>query len=99
MFMSRMLEVGKAENGFVVSCTVPLKPDAKKTDRMMSCCDNACDKQYIATDAKEVGDLISDIMPLLDGDYKTEEDFDAAFDEATSAMEDSKEEKGGTTNE
>lgn len=94
-----MISVGKATNGFIVECRVRFKKDAKKTDKMASCCcspvgeyNGSCEKQYIAKDAKEVGALIADIMPLLDGDYKQESEFDAAFDEATSDM---KEKKGG----
>jgi len=81
MYMSRMLEVGKAANGFVVECRVPLKAEAKSTSKMDICCSpsNSCEKQYIAKNAKEVGDLIADLMPLLDGDYKTEGEFDKAF--------------------
>ena len=88
MYMSRMISVSKAQNGYVVECTVPLKPDAKKTGKMDSCCyPGSADKQYIAKDAKEVGDLIEDIMPLLDADYKTEDEFDAAFKKATADAE------------
>lgn len=91
MYMSRMLEVGKAANGFVIECRVPLKPEAKSTAKMDSCCcvsgSSSCEKQYIAKDAKELAEIISDVIPLLDGDYKTESDFDKAFSEATSEME------------
>lgn len=98
MYMSRMLEVGKAANGFVVECCVPLKPEAKSTAKMDSCCcisgSSSCEKQYIAKDATELAEILSDIIPLLDGDYKTESDFDKAFAEATSELEDTTEKKG-----
>lgn len=97
MYMDRVLEISKASNGFVVSCSVPLKPEAKSTGKMNSCCcspSSSCNKQYIAKDGKEVGDIISDLMPLLDSEYKTESEFDKAFEEATSDMEDAKDMKG-----
>ena len=39
-----------------------------------------------AKDAKEVGELIADIMPLLDQDFSKESEFDKAFEEATSEI-------------
>jgi len=97
MWMSRMISISKATNGYVLECTVPLKPEAKSTAKMDSCCCSPCgsssaDKQYIAKDSKEVSDLVEDIMPLLDGEYKTESDFDKAFEAATSMA--NSEEKG-----
>ena len=94
MYMNRVLEVSKASNGFVVSASVPLKPDAKKSSKMMSCCIDSCaDRQYIAKDTAEVADLIEDLMPLLDQDFKTEAEFDDAFDKASNDIED-KQDKG-----
>lgn len=87
MYMDRIIEVSKATNGFVVSCCVPLKPDAKKSDKMISCCGSSTNRQYIAKDAQEVADLIEDIMPLLEQDFKTEDEFDKAFEEAAGAAE------------
>jgi hypothetical protein len=84
MYMDRCVEVSKAENGFVVACTVPLKPAAKSSSKMVSCCsDNSANKQYLAKTASEAADLLEDILPLLDTDYTTEAAFDAAFKKAT----------------
>lgn len=95
MYMSRMISICKATNGYVLECSVPLKPDAKKTEKMSMCCSpsSTCDKQYIAKDEKEVADLVADIMPLLQKDFKTEDEFDAAFMAATSDMESGSEDK------
>lgn len=89
MYMSRMIEISKAANGYVLECRVPLKPEAKPSKKMDMCCSpsSSCEKQYIAKDAKEVADLVDDIMPLLDGEYKTEGDFDKAFMTAIGDME------------
>jgi hypothetical protein len=87
MYMSRMISICKATNGYVLECSVPLKPDAKKSEKMVSCCSSTCDKQYIAKDESEVADLVADIMPLLQKDFKTEDEFDAAFKAATQDAE------------
>lgn len=93
MYMTRVIEISKAENGFVLECRVPLKKDAKNTKTMDCCYNTSVEKQYIAKNEKEVAQLVSDIMPLLEGDYKTEDEFDCAFDEAcgTKEKEDGKE--------
>jgi hypothetical protein len=83
MYMSRMLEIGKAENGFVVECRVPFKPKKGKGDvGMPMCCCSGSDKQYIAKDAKEVGELVEKLMPLLETEYSDTKAFDAAFKSA-----------------
>lgn len=93
MYMEQMISVGKASNGFIVECRVRFKKDAKATSKMKDCCcvpseyAGSCEKQYIAKDAKEVADLISDIMPLLSQDFTKESEFDKAFEEATADME------------
>jgi hypothetical protein len=88
MYIERIIEVGKASNGLIISCNVPLKKDAKATSKMESCgCGDNCQRQYIAKDAKEAGDIIADLMPLLDQDFTTEDAFDKAFDSAVNDME------------
>lgn len=83
MYMDKVLEVGKAENGFVISCNVPIEPSKKDTkDMPMSMPCDSENKMYLAKDAAEVGAIILKIMPLLDMDFKTEEEFDKAFAEA-----------------
>jgi hypothetical protein len=87
MYMNKLLEVSKAENGFVVSCTVPIKPDKKSEGKSMQCCvDESC-KQFVAKDESEVAALITKLMPMLDMEYTTEDDFDKAFDKAAGVME------------
>ena len=91
MYMDRCVEISGAKNGFVIGVNVPLKKDSKKSDKMMDCCSPNVSKQYIAKDAAECADLISDILPLLDQDFKTEDEFDAAFDKASNDVEDAQE--------
>jgi hypothetical protein len=84
MYIERLLEIGRAENGFVISCCVPLKSDKKVSGKNETCCENEfANKQYIAKDEKEVACVVAELMPLLSMDYKTEEDFDSAFKAAT----------------
>ena len=85
--MSRMLEVGRAENGFVVECRCKIKP-AQKTANKELCCGypGSSEKQYIAKDAKEVGELIAKLMPMLEEEYDSEKAFDKAFDDAAMGM-------------
>ena len=90
MYLDRVVEVGKAANGFIVSANVPLKPEAKST-KTMDCCRGSVDRQYICKDAKEAADVIGDLIPLLDEAFKTGDEFDKAFAEATGSAEDEKE--------
>lgn len=87
MYMERMLSVGKAENGYIIECEVPMKPEKKGSDKMISCCNPHCSKQYIAKDEKEVAALIADMMPLLDMEHDNEESFDKAFNKAVGMQE------------
>ena len=92
MYMNDMITVGKAANGFILECRVKFKKEAKKTDKMATCCcgpsdyAGSCEKQYLAKNAKEIAELVEDIMPLLSQDFKDESEFDKAFEEATSEM-------------
>ena len=100
MYMDQMISVGKVSNGFIVEARVKFKKEAKKTEKMSSCCcgsseyAGSCEKQYLAKTIKEVAELIDDIMPLLSQDFKNEDEFDKAFEEATSDLEDAKDMKG-----
>ena len=92
MYMDQMVSVGKCANGFIVEARVKFKKEAKKTEKMTSCCCSpseyagSCEKQYLAKTVKEVGELIGDILPLLSEDFKDEDEFDKAFKEATDSM-------------
>jgi hypothetical protein len=88
MYMDKVLEVGKAENGFVVSCTVPIKKEKQKEGKnMIDSYPGSCDKMYLAKDGSEVGDIVQKLIPLLDMDFKSEEEFEKAFDEAAGEEE------------
>jgi hypothetical protein len=82
----KCIEICKAENGYTIEVCMPLTMGATQT-AMMACCCQTAEKQYVAKDAAEVSDLIEDILPLLDQDFKTEDDFDKAFDKAVNDIE------------
>lgn len=82
MYMSKMISVGKAANGYVIECCVPIKPGKEKEAEDMPYCGGSREKQYIAKDTKAVAALIAKLMPMLDEEYTTEDDFDTAFDKA-----------------
>lgn len=83
MYMTRMLEIGQAANGYVVECRVPIKKSEKKnSDNMVSEYPGSCERQYIAKDAAEVSKIIEKLMPMLDESFTSEDEFDKAFSEA-----------------
>lgn len=80
MWMERMLGVSKAANGYVVECHAPIKPEKEDDEKEVSMAyPGSCEKQYIAKDMNEVFTLIRKLMPLLDEPYKSEDEFDKAF--------------------
>lgn len=83
MYMSKMISVGKASNGYIVECCVPIKPGKEKeAEDMPVAHPGSSEKQYIAKDAEAVAALIAKLMPMLDEEYTSEDDFDTAFDKA-----------------
>ena len=86
MYMKQVLEIGQASNGFVVECRVPIKPkkekDSEKLERDYPMVKGSEEKQFVAKDAAEVVTLIEKLMPLLDSEFSSEEEFNSAFDKA-----------------
>jgi hypothetical protein len=78
-----MIEVGQAANGYVIEVRVPFKKKKRKEGKEL-CCDypGSTEKQFIAKDNKELISIMKNLMPLLDEDFTSEEEFDAAFEEA-----------------
>lgn len=83
MYMKKMLEIGKAENGYVVECRVPFKPKKDKENEPVMC---GAEKQYIAETTADVAKIIEKIMPLLDEDFSSEDEFDNAFGKAAKSQ-------------
>lgn len=83
MWMKRMLEIGQASNGYVIEVRVPIKPEKKKdNDKMALDYPGSSEKQFIASDYEELVAIIQKLMPMLDEEFSSEEEFDAAFDKA-----------------
>ena len=88
MYMTRMLEIGVAANGYVVECRAALKPKKKGDGRNeIDVYQNSTEKQYIAKNEEELVKIINVLIPLVDKDkaYTSEDQFDAAFEEAVKA--------------
>lgn len=77
MYMKRMLEIGVAENGYVIDCRVPVKRGGGTEP---GCCCDSGEKQFVAKTVGEVGELIAELIPALEGTYTDEDEFDAAFE-------------------
>jgi len=83
MYMKRMLEIGQAANGYVIEVRVPIKKKEKGKCREMVCdYEGSSEKQFIAKDAKELNAIIQKLMPMLDEEFSSEDEFDAAFEDA-----------------
>ena len=83
MYMDRMLEVGKVDNGYVVEVRVPYKKDKKKESKdMMVGYPGSGEKKYVAKSSKAVGELIEKLLPMLEEEFSSEDEFDKAFEDA-----------------
>jgi len=81
--MKQMLEIGKADNGYIIEVRVRFKQENKKESKeVMVDYPGSDEKQFIAKDLKELNSIIKKVMPLLDEEFTSEEEFDAAFTEA-----------------
>jgi hypothetical protein len=89
MYLERILEVAKIDNGYVVEARVPLK--RKKDKDGCIPCDSGADKQILCKDEKEAASAVEKLLPLLDTEYSTKKEFESAFDEAAKDMEDDEE--------
>lgn len=85
MYCESFLQVGKAQNGFIVEAQVEVKPEKSNGKDIIHSCTER--KTYLAKTKAELATLISQLMPLLDTEYKDEKAFDSAFSEATGISE------------
>lgn len=77
--MSTIFRIDKALNGFCVEVCVPLK----KSESKDVCYQGNSYSEVLAKDATELADTISTLLPLLDTEYKNDDEFEKAFNEAT----------------
>lgn len=80
MYREHMISVGKIENGFLLELRVPFKPPEK--DDSDKCCAvgfNYGEKEIFAKDAADLAKKIEVLIPLLDIEFGSESEFEAAF--------------------
>ena len=83
MYMKRMLNVGSVANGYVVECQVPVKEEHEGDEKELAVgYPGSCEKQYVAKSLDEVTTLIGKLLPLLDAEFTSEDEFNAAFKKA-----------------
>ena len=83
MYMKRMLSVGSVANGYVVECQVPVKKEMEEDEKELShAYPGECSQQYVAKSLDEVTALIGKLMPMLDREFTSEDEFNAAFKKA-----------------
>lgn len=80
MYHERLIGVSKIENGFLVEVRAPYKRKDKDsdTDGPVECM-NYGEKEVYAKDATDLGKKIEALIPMLDTEFASESEFEAAF--------------------
>ncbi len=81
MYRDSMLSVGPIENGFLIEVRAPFKrKDEKGEDDSPICCGpHYGEKEIYAKDAKDLGEKIVALIPMLEKEFEDEESFSKAF--------------------
>lgn len=82
MYHEKMLSVAKIENGFLIEirCEYKLKEKkAEKSNEVGPCGMRHGEKEIYAKDATDLGQKIEALIPMLDEEFGSESEFDAAF--------------------
>ena len=81
MYRERMISVSKIENGFIVEVRAPYKRKAKDSDEDQSMIEGMSygEKEVYAKDAVDLGKKIEALIPMLDTEFASESEFEAAF--------------------
>jgi hypothetical protein len=74
-----MLSVGKIENGFLIELRVPFKRKVNDDGALVSPSFDTNEKEIFAKDAADLGKKIEALIPMLDIEFGSESEFDAAF--------------------
>ena len=75
MYMDEMINIGKVENGYMISIRVPYKGD----DDGLRCSHET--KQFYVKTAEEVGSKVAEVLPKLRDKMDADEVFKTAFKE------------------
>lgn len=84
MYHEKMLSVGKIANGFLLEVRACWKRKEKEDEEKDRCCCMASgmeygEKEIYAKDAADLAKKIETILPMLDEEFGSESDFEAAF--------------------
>lgn len=81
MYHEKMLSVAKISNGFLIEVRAPYKRKEKKDDGEpeMVCGMSYGEKEVYAKDATDLGQKIEALIPMLDEEFGSESEFEAAF--------------------
>jgi hypothetical protein len=82
MYHEKMLSVAKIANGFLIEVRAPYKRKEKENEK--DCCCMPCgmsygEKEVYAADATDLGKKIEALIPMLDAEFGSESEFEAAF--------------------
>jgi len=81
MYHEKMLSVAKISNGFLIEVRAPYKKKEKEgegneVEPMGECYG---EKEVYAKDATDLGQKIEALIPMLDAEFGSESEFEAAF--------------------
>ena len=84
MYHEKMLSVVKIANGFLLEVRAPFKKKDKDDEEKDRCCCMSVgmgygEKEVFAADAADLAKKIEALMPMLDEEFASEGEFDAAF--------------------
>ena len=81
MYRETMIGIAKVSNGFIVDVRVPYKRKAKDSDEDQSMIEGMSygEKEVYAKDAMDLGEKIEALIPMLDTEFASESEFEAAF--------------------
>lgn len=84
MYKDKMLSIEKITNGYIIEVKVPYKKKEKEDEsKDRSCCVSMGmgygEKEVYAENADDLGKKIVALIPMLDEEFGSESEFDAAF--------------------
>lgn len=84
MYHEKMLSVVKIANGYLLEVRAPYKRKEKDEEEKDRCCCASVgmgygEKEVYAKDAADLGKKIEMLMPMLDEEFASESEFEAAF--------------------
>lgn len=81
---NKVMEICKVENGYLIEMKVPLKNKGNKDNASIL---QDLERHLFKETPKQLAKSIKLLLPLLDEDYKSDQDFDTAFAKASKKAE------------